>query len=82
MTPDESFTGADSNSFLSLWEIIPSSRKQIFREILEEFLYFIMKLNVSCTHYNRLIEASLMSELHIPLFYVLHYFITKSKRHP
>ena len=42
-----SFTTANSNSFLSPYEILPLAQgKQIFRK----FSYFIMKLYVVCTH--------------------------------
>ena len=42
-----SFNMANSNSFLSPYEIFPlAQEKQIFREIS----YFIMKLFVVCTH--------------------------------
>ena len=35
-------------------EILCSSSKQIFRDILEKFSYFIMKMYVECTHYNHI----------------------------
>ena len=44
---DDSFTMANSNSFLSPYEIIPITEKNIY---LGKFSYFIMKLYVECTH--------------------------------
>ena len=60
-----SFTMANSNSFLSSYEILPTAEgKQI---IIEIFLFY-NELYVVSTHLNRLIEAILlMSTLSIPL---------------
>ena len=52
---------ANSNSFLSLCEILPIAQENIYLG------GFIMKLYVVCTHYNRLSEAILKSTLSIPL---------------
>ena len=46
-----------------------SSRKQIFRDILGIFSYFIKKMYVMCTYKKRLIQTILMSTFNIPLFY-------------
>ena len=53
---------ANSNSFLSPYEILPLAQENKY---LGKFSYLIMKLYVVCTHYNRLIEAILMSTLNI-----------------
>ena len=46
-----SFTVADSNVISSPWKnSSDSSRKQIFRDILGDFSYFIIKLYVVRTH--------------------------------
>ena len=44
--PDGSFTMADSNSFLSPYEILPIALENKY---LRKFYYFIMKLYVVCT---------------------------------
>ena len=44
---DGSFTMANSNSFLSPYEILPIAQENKY---LGKFLYFIMKLYVVCTH--------------------------------
>ena len=44
---DSSFTMANSNSFLSSYEILPIALKNKY---LGEFSYFITKLYVLCTH--------------------------------
>ena len=44
---DGSFTMANSNSFLSPYEILPIALKNKY---LDEFSYFITKLYVVCTH--------------------------------
>ena len=49
----------------SVWNSSDSSRKQIFMEIS----YFIKKLYVMLTHYNRLIETILMTTHSISLLY-------------
>ena len=59
--------------FDSLEKYSDSSRKQIFRDILGKFSYFIMKMSVLIKITS---EGSLMSALNIPLFY------RRSKRHP
>ena len=42
LKPDGSFTMADSNSFLSPYEILPvAQEKQIFRDISGKFLFHI-----------------------------------------
>ena len=66
-------TMANSNSFLSPYEILPIAQEN---KHLRKFSYFIVKLYVVCTHYNRLIGASLMSTLNIQSLY------RKSKRFP
>ena len=63
---DGLFTMADSNSFLSPFEILPISPENKY---LRKFSYFIMKLYVVCTHKNCLIEVILMSTLNIPLLF-------------
>ena len=57
-TPNGSFTMANSNSFLSPYEIYPIDQENKY---LRKLFYFIMKLYVVCTHENRLFEAILMS---------------------
>ena len=42
-----SFTMANSNSFLSPYEILPIAQENKY---LGKFFYFIMKLYVVCTH--------------------------------
>ena len=59
---DGSFTMANSNSFLSPYEILPIAQENKY---LRKFSYFIVNLYVVCTYYNRLIEAILMSTLNI-----------------
>ena len=44
---DGSFTMANSNSFLSLYEILPIAQENKY---LRNFSYFIMKLYIVCTH--------------------------------
>ena len=44
---DGSFTMANSNSFLSLYEVLPIAQKNKY---LGKFSYFIVKLYVVCTH--------------------------------
>ena len=44
---DGSFTMANSNSFLSPYEILPLAQENKY---LGNFSYFIMKLYVVCTH--------------------------------
>ena len=44
---DGSFTMANSNSFLSPYEILPIAQENKYSGI---FSYFIMKLYVVCTH--------------------------------
>ena len=44
---DGSFTMANSNSFLSLYEVLPIAQENKY---LGKFSYFIVKLNVVCTH--------------------------------
>ena len=44
---DDSFTMANSNSFLSPYEILPLAQENKY---LGKFSYFIMKLYVVCTH--------------------------------
>ena len=44
---DGSFTMANSNSFLSPYEILPLAQENKY---LGKFSYFIMKLYVLCTH--------------------------------
>ena len=44
---DGSFTTANSNSFLSPYEILPIAQENKYWRI---FSYFIMKLYVVCTH--------------------------------
>ena len=53
-----SFTMANSNSFLSPYEILPTAQENKY---LRKISYFIMKLYVVCTHKNRHIGAILMS---------------------
>ena len=45
--PDGSFTMADSNLFLSPYEILPTAPENKY---LMKFSHFIMKLYVVCTH--------------------------------
>ena len=61
---DGLFTMANSNSFMSPYEILPIAQENKY---LRKFSYFIWKLYVVCIHYNCLIEAILMSTLNIPL---------------
>ena len=61
---DGSFTMANSNSFLSPYEILLIAQENKY---LGKFSYFIMKLYVVYTHQNRLIEVILMSILNIQL---------------
>ena len=61
---DTTFTLDNSNSFSSPRETSDSSRKRIFRDILREFSYLIMKMYVVCTC-THLIEAILMSTFNI-----------------
>ena len=61
---DDSFTMANSNSFLRPYEILPLAQENKY---LGKCSYFIMKLYVVCTHKNRLIEAILMSTPNIQL---------------
>ena len=44
---DGSFTMANSNSFLSPYEILPIAQENKY---LKKFSYFIVKLCVVCTH--------------------------------
>ena len=44
---DGSFTMANSNSFLSPYEILPTAQENKY---LSKFSYFIMKLYVVCIH--------------------------------
>ena len=44
---DGSFTIANSNSFLSPYEILPTAQENKY---LRKFSYFIVKLYVVCTH--------------------------------
>ena len=44
---DGSFTIANSNSFLSPYEILPTAHENKY---LGKFSYFVMKLYVVCTH--------------------------------
>ena len=44
---DGSFTMANSNSFLSPFEILPMAKENKY---LRNFFYFIVKLYVVCTH--------------------------------
>ena len=44
---DGSFTIANSNSFLSSYEVLPIAQE---KKYLEKFSYFIVKLYVECTH--------------------------------
>ena len=62
---DGSFTMANSNSFLSPYEILPTAQENKY---LWKFSYFIMQLYGMCTHQNRLIETILMSTRNISLF--------------
>ena len=55
---DGSFTMANSNSFLSPYEILPLAQENKY---LGKLSYFIMKLYVVCAHYNRHIEAILIT---------------------
>ena len=55
---------ANSNSFLSPYEIYPVDQENKY---LRKLSYFIIKLYVVCTHWNRLFEAILMSSLNIQL---------------
>ena len=61
---DGSFTMANSNSFLNPYEIYPIDQENKY---LRKLSYFIKKLYVVCTHYNRIEEAILMSTLNIQL---------------
>ena len=61
---DGSFTMANSNSFLSPYEILPIDQENKY---LRKLSYDIIKLYVVCTHLNRLFEAILMSTLNIQL---------------
>ena len=62
---DGSFTMANSNSVLSPYRIFPLTQENKY---CWKFSYFIMRLYVVCTHYNRLIKAILMSTHNILLF--------------
>ena len=59
---DGSFTVDDSNTFYSPYKILPIAQENKYLGI---FSYFIMELYVVCTHWNRLIEAILMSTLNM-----------------
>ena len=61
---DGSFTMANSNSFLSPYEIDPIDQENKY---LRKLFYFIMKLYVVCTHENRLFVAILTSTRDIQL---------------
>ena len=61
---DGSFTMANSNSFLSPYEILPIAQENKY---LRKLTYYIIKLYVVCTHKNRLVKAILMSAHNIPL---------------
>ena len=47
LNTDSSFTMAISDSFLSLYEILPIAQENKY---LRKFPYFIVKLYVVCTH--------------------------------
>ena len=70
---DGSFTMANSNSFLSPYEILLTAEENKY---LGKFSHFITILYVVCTHQNHLIKAILMSTLNIQLL------CRKSKRFP
>ena len=57
-----SLTMANSNSFVSPDEILPTAQENKY---LGKFSYFITKLYVVCTHEDRLIEAILINTLNI-----------------
>ena len=52
----------DSNSFFSPYKILPIAQENKYLGI---FFYIIMELYVLCAHWNRLVEAILMSTLNI-----------------
>ena len=54
---DGSFTMANSNSFLSPYEILPIAQENKENKYLRKFSYFIVTLYVVCTHENRLIQS-------------------------
>ena len=54
----------NSNMFFSPYEAPTIAQENKY---LGKFSYFIIDLYVECTHWNRLIEAILMSTLNIPL---------------
>ena len=51
-------------SFCSRYEILPIAQENKY---LAKFSYFIMELYVVCAHFNRLVEAILLSTLNIQL---------------
>ena len=55
---DGSFTMANSSSVFSPYEMLPIAQENKY---IRKFSYFIVKLYVVCTHYNRLIEAILIT---------------------
>ena len=69
---DGLFTMANSNSFLSPYEILPVAQE---KKYLGNFLYFIMKLYVVYIHENCLIEAILK-------YLTYHYCIKYQKDFP
>ena len=73
MNTDSSFTMANSNSFMSPYEILPIAQENKY---LRNFSYFIVKLYVACTHENCLFVAILMSILNKQSLW------RKSKRFP
>ena len=67
---DDSFTVADTNFFLSPYEIHPKAQENIYLVItLKEFAYLNMNIYTVCIHSNRLIEAILLITLNKPIIY-------------